>query len=97
MINEYGWAQNRSKLERAINEVKEKKGDKFEEEDVKAVYKRLKGFVIGEDVRIPLTKEVEGLSSEELFLLAKKKKAAEDKLEGKEDVKETKKETKKKK
>lgn len=96
MINECGWAQNRSKLERAINEVKGT-GKEVTEEAVKIVYKRLKGFVIGEDVRIPLSKEVEGLSSEELFLLARNKKADEDKLKPKKEKEEEEEEKPKKK
>ena len=46
MIQGYNWAQNRSKLERAINEVKEK--GEVSEEAVYKVYKRLLGAVIGE-------------------------------------------------
>lgn len=45
-IQGYDWAQNRSKLERAINEVKEK--GEVSEEAVYKVYKRLLGAVIGE-------------------------------------------------
>ena len=88
-INGYDWAQNRGKLERAISEVKEKGNVKEEDMDkeVKAVYKRLKGFVIGEDIRIPLSKEVEGLSSEELYILADKKKKEEEDLKKEEKPK----------
>ena len=84
-INGYDWAQNRRKLERAVREL-EAKGGKYEEKDVKAVYKRLLGFVIGEDRAIPLPKEVEGLSSKELYKLAEKKEKLERmaKLQGKE-------------
>ena len=46
IIQGYNWAQNRSKLERAINEVKEK--GEVSEEAVYKVYKRLLGAVIGE-------------------------------------------------
>lgn len=45
-IQGFNWAQNRSKLERAINEVKEK--GEVGEEAVYKVYTRLLGVVIGE-------------------------------------------------
>lgn len=46
-MSEYNWAQNRSKLERAINELKEQ--DKpVTNEAVKAVYVRLLGVVVEE-------------------------------------------------
>jgi len=47
---EYAWAENPSKLQRAIKEV-EASGKKFTEEDVKKVYRRLLGRVIGEPAR----------------------------------------------
>lgn len=46
MIEGYDWAINRSKLERAVNEVKEK-GEETEEA-VKEVYVRLLGAIRGE-------------------------------------------------
>ena len=47
MIQGYNWAQNRSKLERAINELKEQ-AKEVSEENVYKVYTRLLGAVIGE-------------------------------------------------
>lgn len=46
-IQGYDWAQNRSKLERAINELKEQ-GKEVSEENVYKVYTRIAGFVVGE-------------------------------------------------
>jgi len=90
-MNEYGWAQNRAKLERAINELKET-NQEITEESVKKIYRRLKGFVVGEDNARPFSKELEGLTSEQLFKLANEKA----KLEGKKEEKaEPKKSTKK--
>lgn len=47
IINGFSWAQNRSKLERAINELKEQ-AKEVSEENVYKVYTRLLGAVIGE-------------------------------------------------
>ena len=46
-IQGFNWAQNRSKLERAINELKEQ-GKEVSEENVYKVYTRLLGAVVGE-------------------------------------------------
>ena len=45
IIEGFGWAQNRSKLERAITEVRES-GKPITDKAVKAVYVRLLGAVI---------------------------------------------------
>lgn len=54
MENKYDWAENPSKLQRAIEEVKDG-GKKFEneeeEEAVKTVYRRLLGKIKGEPAR----------------------------------------------
>ena len=81
-IKGYDWAQNRSKLERAITELTEK-GEELTDESVKAVYRRLLGFVIGEDDARPVSKEMAGLTSEQLYKMAKDKA----KLEGKDEKK----------
>lgn len=88
IVKRYDWAQNRAKLERAINEVKAAKGDKFTEEDVKIVYRRLLGFVIGEDVRIVTSKQIEGLTSKQLLAIAKRKMKLEGRAEKEEEDKE---------
>ncbi len=87
-IQGYGWAQNRSKLERAVNEAKGNKGDKYSEEDVKVIYRRLLGFVIGEDIARP--SKMDSLSADELFDLAEKKKKIEKKKAGEEKAEEKK-------
>lgn len=87
IIQGFGWAQNRAKLERAINEVKETKGEKFTEEDVKIVYRRMLGFVIGEDiVKKPSTSVLDSMSSADLIKLAEQKAKLEKKDEPKEVV-----------
>jgi len=85
IIKGYDWAENRAKLERAIGECREIKGDKFTEEDVKKVYRRLLGFVLGEDERIPVSKDLEGLTSAQLYSLAKKKEKLEKGIEKEEE------------
>ena len=47
IIEGFSWAQNRSKLERAINELKEQSKE-VSEQNVYKVYTRLLGAVVGE-------------------------------------------------
>jgi len=68
--SKYPWADNTSKLERAVSEVLNS-GQKESNESVKAVYVRLLGKVVGEgEVE---TGRLEDLSFAELKKLAKEK------------------------
>lgn len=78
-MNEYGWAQNRAKLERAIDECKAT-GQEVNDENVKKIYRRILGFVIGEDIA-RVSKELDSMTSEQLIDLANKKAKKEVKKE----------------